>query len=157
MDADTSIFGCYVSNYLGEMNDPQEKKNEAQEQGKIFRNYIWSEKGIDSSIKTLNRFCYGNDLELILFQFYLNPVSLQIKELEDIAIYKKRERSIKIAIIINNANFFSRDEKQRQDFIRSAMIRKMDLLEDIVIKKKLDTKIDQLRNDLMKVLIAKTI
>lgn len=137
------------------MNDPQAKKDIALEQGRLFRSYIWGEKGLIGILKTLDRSDYGEDLKLVLFQFYVNPLNIETAKIPEIEEYRKREKSIGIPMIINNENFFSKDETYRQTYIRSEMLKKIDLLEAVVQKKKLDTNINKLRDDLKRVLDSK--
>ncbi|MDR1755609.1 MAG: hypothetical protein LBR65_01425 [Culturomica sp.] len=48
------------------------------ELGKIFRLYIWGANGIDYTLKKLNNKKYGNDLKLVLFQFYIKPIKTDL-------------------------------------------------------------------------------
>jgi hypothetical protein len=55
MNNNKNILGCFVSNSVeSEWNEFEQ--NRKFEQGKLFRLYIWGEKGIDKSLKLLNNF-----------------------------------------------------------------------------------------------------
>ena len=95
---------------------------------------------------------YGNDLVLILFQFYINPIPFELNNIKEIDNYRKKEKSIAIPIIINNDNFFNKSEDQQFLFLKQIILGKIDLLKDVVRSKKLDTNIDKLKCDLEQVL-----
>ncbi len=148
MNNDIEIFGCYVPITQAAPTADQETKEKTAEQGKLFRSYIWGEKGICDVLRTLKNEDYGNDLKLALFQFYVNPIPLQIQYLKEIESYKAKEKSIGIPIIVNNENFFSKSEKERYSFLKQSILQKLELLAEMVKKKKLDTKMDLLKADL---------
>src|ERR1700722_9533620 len=155
MKENENILGCYVSITLGKYDDDQKAKDLASEQGELFRAYIWGEKGICDTLKKLKHQDYGKDLILILFQFYVNPISIQLENLKEIERYRKKEKSIGIPVIVNNENFFNKSEEARHAFLKQSIFRKLDLLTEIVKKKKFDTKIDLLKSDLERLLNAK--
>mgnify|MGYP000919722770 CR=1 FL=1 len=152
MNNETNIFGCFVSGPSLKFDDDQKTKDFASETGKLFRSYIWGEKGICNIIKKLNHVDYGNDLVLILFQFYINPIPFELNNIKEIDNYRKKEKSIAIPIIINNDNFFNKSEDQQFLFLKQIILGKIDLLKDVVRSKKLDTNIDKLKCDLEQVL-----
>lgn len=146
---ENSILKCFVSVTTGNYNDTQKQIDLATEQGREFRNYIWGEKGISKKIEQLNFEDYGNDLKLILFQFYVNPDLVEVQSLLEIEKYRKREKSIGIPIIVNDENFFNMSEKERYNFLKESTLAKLDLLAEVVKKKKLDTNIEKLKSDLL--------
>ncbi|NAW50096.1 hypothetical protein GNY06_01370 [Elizabethkingia argentiflava] len=152
MSNDNNIFGCYVSVTGGNYTDTQEQKDLAIEQGRLFRSYIWGDSGICDTLKKLNNENYGKDLKLALFQFYVNPIFFEIDNLPEIENYRKKEKSIGIPIIVNDNNFFSKSEESRIEFLKESILQKMDSLEEVVKKKKLDTDVELLRKDLVKLL-----
>ena len=101
MQTDSNIFGCYVSSTIGKSTDSENIKNEFNEQGKIFRIYIFGESGLSQILKKLRKEDYGNDLALILFEFYVNPLDIEIEKLKEIGNYRKKEKSIGIPIKID--------------------------------------------------------
>ncbi|QHV95639.1 hypothetical protein [Spirosoma endbachense] len=144
-----SIFGCFVSVTQPYPDASQEVKDIASEQGHLFRTYIWGEQGICNRLKKLKHTHYGKDLELILFQFYVNPLLVELQNMKEIENYRKKEKAIGIPIIINGENFFSKPEEGRFDFLKEAILQKLDLLTVVVKRKKLDTQVEQLKNDLL--------
>lgn len=152
MSDDKNIFGCYVS-YPSLMYDATElQKENAKKQGDLFREYVWGEKGICYTLKKLNQEDYGKDLKLALFQFYVNPIAYELDNLKEIEAYRKNEKSIGIPIVVNDKNFFSQTEEGRYSFLKQSILQKLDLLAEVVKKKKLDTKMELLKADLEKLL-----
>ncbi len=140
MDNKTNIFGCFVSSMTGDDN------------GDLFHSYIWGEKGLADTLKILNNTDYGNDLLLALFQFYINPIPYMLQHLKEIEPYRKKEKSIGIPIIVTDENFFSKSEEEQYNFLKQSILQKMDLLAEVVKKKKLDTNMEKLKIDLEKIL-----
>ena len=152
MNNDKNIFGCYVSITQAYPDADQQTKDLATQQGRLFRSYIWGEKGICEILKNLNNESYGKDLKLALFQFYVNPIPVMEQALKEIEAYRKNEKSIGIPIIVNDKNFFSQTEEGRYSFLKQSFLQKLDLLAEVAKKKKLDTKMDLLKADLEKLL-----
>lgn len=152
---ENSILKCFVSVNTGNYTDTQEEKDLAIEKGRFFRNYIWGEKGISKKLDQLKYTNYGKDLVLILFQFYVNPFQFEINDLPEIEKYRIKEKSIGIPIVINDESFFKRSEEERYEFLKEVLIRKIDLISEVVRKKKLDTNIEKLKTDLFNVLSMK--
>lgn len=152
MNDDKNIFGCYVS-YPSLMYDATElQKENAKKQGDLFHEYVWGEKGICDTLKKLNQEDYGKDLKLVLFQFYINPIAYELNNIKEIEAYRKNEKSIGIPIVVNEKNFFSQTEEGRHSFLKQSIFQKLDLLAEVIKKKKLDTKMDLLKADLEKLL-----
>ena len=87
---------------------------------------------------------------MILFQFYVNPIPYMLESLKEIEGYRKKEKSIGIPIIITDDNFFNRTEAERYRFLKESMLKKLDLLAEVIKKKKLDTNIELLKANLEK-------
>lgn len=152
MNDDKNIFGCFVSVTNPFPDASQASKDLATEQGKLFRSYIWGDKGVCDALKKLNNEHYGKDLKLALFQFYVNPIAYELDNLKEIEAYRKNEKSIGIPIVVNDKNFFSQTEEGRYNFLKQSIFQKLELLTEVVKKKKLDTKMDLLKADLQKLL-----
>lgn len=148
----THIFGCYAS-YPSLMYDAtEEQKVKAKNQGDLFCSYIWGEKKNYNMLKRLKFEDYGKDLEFILFQFHIKPIPFELSHLKEIESYRKKEKSIGIPIIVTDENFFSKMEEERYNFLKQSILQKMDLLAEVVKKKKLDTNMEKLKDDLQKTL-----
>ncbi|MDR0866130.1 MAG: hypothetical protein LBO74_14535 [Candidatus Symbiothrix sp.] len=143
------ILGCYVQ--IG--FDPNLREQDFMNLNESFTPYIWKEHGVSTVLKKMktNRF-FGQDLDLALFQFYVKPTPIELQYLKEIGAYRRKEKSIGIPIIVNDENFFNKSEEDRYNFIKTSILLKMDLLEDVVKKKKLDTNMDLLKKDLQEVL-----
>lgn len=152
MSENTNILGCYVSITQAYPDASQQTKDLVAEQGRLFRTYIFGEKGINEPLKKLNHKDYGKDLILALFQFYVNPIPIMEQSLKEIEPYRKKEKSIGIPIVINDKTFFSKSEEARYNFLKQSILQKIDLLAEVVKQKKLDTKVDLLKSDLQEIL-----
>lgn len=152
MSDNENILGCFVSGPSLYYNANQEQEKLAEEQGNLFRSYIWGTKGISETLKKLKHKNYGKDIVLILLQFYLNPIPYELQGLKEIENYRKSEKSIGIPIIVTDENFFNKSDEDRYKFVHKAIMDKVDLLAEVVKKKKLDTNIDLLRKDVQNIL-----
>ncbi|MDY7256094.1 hypothetical protein QHG78_22820 [Bacteroides sp. A1-P5] len=147
-----NLLGCYVS-YPSLMYDATEiQKQKAREEGDLFSIYIWGNEGISDTLKKLKYENYGNDMNLILLEFYVNPIPYLRQNLKEIESYRKKEKAIGIPIIVTDENFFSKTEEARYRFLKEAILNKMDLLENVVKKKKLDTDVKKLKADIDRIL-----
>ena len=141
------LLGCFLKIGFDTNSSPQDFEDLA----KAFSPYIWGEKGISTTLKKLKNKDYGRDLALILFEFYVKPSTDEIQMLKDIGSYRKKELSIGIPIIVNDANFFSKLEEERYDFLKQSILTKLELLSGVVKKKKLDTNMELLKSDLQEI------
>jgi hypothetical protein len=148
MNNDKNILGCFFK--IG--FDPNLKEQDFSDLANTFKTYIWGDKGICDRLKLLKHSDYGSDLKLALFQFNVKPTQIEIQRLKEIEPYRPTEKAIGIPIIITDENFFSKSEEGRYLFLKQSILQKLDLLGEVVRKKKLDTKIDLLKSDLKKVL-----
>jgi len=129
----------------------EEEKELSKEQGDLFSSFIWGEKGINLLLRGLKHENYGKEMNIILFQFYVKPIPYLLDNLKEIENYRKKEKSIGIPIIVNDENFFNQSEEGRYVFLRESIFQKLDLLAEVVKKKKLDTNMELLKSDLKKV------
>ena len=146
-------MGCFVSVTEGGYQDTEEQKNTAIEQGKYFRDYVWGENGLDCKLGDLPFHIYGKDLELVLFQFYVNPMKMELDTLPSIEKYRKKEKAIGIPIIINHDNFFSKSQEEKEQFLKKSILDKISHeLQQVIVSKNLDTNVEQLLLDITKIL-----
>ncbi len=148
---DNNILGCFVSSTVDALWSESER-DFVIEQGRLFREYLWGGYGFVDTLKKLKKSDYGNDLVMILFQFYIKPMPELLENLKEIEPYRKKEKSIGIPIIVTDENFFNKSEEERCHFLQQSVIQKLDILTELVKQKKLDTKIDLLKSDLIKIL-----
>lgn len=139
-----NIFGCFFQ--IG--FDPNKSEQDFLNLANIFKEYISGKRGFSHKLKKLKHDDYGKDLVLALFQFYVKPTSMEVEKLKPIENYRKSEKSIGIPIIVNDENFFSKNESERYDFLTDSILQKLELLEEVVKKKKLDTDMELLKFDL---------
>lgn len=140
MDENLNILGCYVSSSAGD------------NKGALFRTYIWGEKGISDVLRKLKYEDYGRDIIRILVQFYVNPIPYLLPNLKEVGSYRKNEKSISVTIIVNDENFFNKSEEKRYVFLKQAISDKLNSLEGVVRKRKMDTRVDLLKSDLQSIL-----
>ena len=151
MEEKDKFLGCYIS-YPSLVYGASEKEKElSKEQGDLFSSYIWGDKGISDTLKKLRNEDYGKDMSIILFQFYVKPIPYLQQALKEIEAYRKNEKSIGIPIIVTDENFFSNSEEGRYSFLKLSILQKLDLLAEVVKKKKLDTNMELLKSDLINV------
>ena len=148
MEKTENIFGCFFKVGF----DPKLSEKDFMNIAEIFKPYIFGENGISNTLKKLNNYDYGKDLELALFQFNVKPTLIELQRLKEIEPYRKNEKSIGIPIIVNDENFFNNSEDERRKFLKESILRKIDLLADVVKKRKLDTNVEKLKSDLATVL-----
>lgn len=148
MNETNNIIGCFFKVGFNPNLSGQDFSNMAN----TFRGYVWGEKGICEALKKLEHEDYGNDLILALFQFNVMPTAIELQRIKEIEPYRAKEKSIGIPIIVNEDNFFSKSETERYQFLKDSILAKLDLLADVVKKKKLDTNMDLLKADVEKVL-----
>jgi len=148
MEKKENIFGCYMQ--IG--FDPTLSEQDFTRLDEIFSPYIWGATGIRDTLKKLKHKDYGEDLELALFQFYVKPTAIELGYLKEIESYRKKEKAIGIPIIVTDENFFNNSEEERYIFLKQSIFQKLDLLAEVVKKKKLDTNMEQLKTDLEKIL-----
>lgn len=143
-----NILGCFVSSGSVYSTDNQSEVEIANKKGEIFREYIYGKDKLVEVIKELKHISYGNDLKLVLFQFYVNPIPYMRQHIKEIESFRKKEKAIGIPIIVDDENFFNKSEKERYIFLKESVLQKMDLLAEVLKKKKLDTNFDLLKSDL---------
>lgn len=141
MKKENKFLGCFISS---DIDDPVSDS---------FVDYVYGSHGVSNLINKLSSEKYGNDLKIILFQFYVNPDPYLLEHLKEIENYRKKEKAIGIPIIINESNFFNKSHSERILILKKRMLDKMDLLSEVIKRKKLDTKMDLLIDDL-KVLLT---
>ena len=93
---DMNILAFFLSYPSLPIDAPEDVSEEAIKKGDEFRSYIWGEKGIDVSLKSLSYVDYGKDLKRILFQFYIMPCDYERIHIKEIEQYRKKEKAIGI-------------------------------------------------------------
>jgi hypothetical protein len=152
MDHSSNILGFFVSITMPYPDASQAEKDRHQMEGDIFRSYIWGDGGVRDKLNLLKHSDYGKDIVLALFQYKVNPLPIEIQSSKPIESYRKKEKSIGMTIIVNEENFFSKKENERKDFIKMSILHRIELLEEFVTRKKLDTNILKLKRDVIQIL-----
>ena len=146
-----NILGCFVSGPSTYPDDNANTRDLLGRKAELFRSYVWGPLGISDSLKKLKRRDYGYDLDLILLQYYVHPLIEQLAVLKEIERFRRKEKAIGIPIIIHDLNFFDRSELERRDFLKRTLLERLDLLEFVVKRNKLDTNMVLLKSDVEKI------
>lgn len=133
--ADDNIFGFYASFHSGETDQELVKK------------YLWGDKGLKEQLKSLKWQSYGQDIHLILFEFYVKPITYLRDALKEMGSYRRKEKSIGIPVIIDQDNFFKLTDTDKQKFFHSTILKRLELLREKVKRNKLDLDIEKLKTD----------
>jgi hypothetical protein len=149
---DSEILGCFVSGPATYHDTDPTTRESLKGKAETFRSYIWGEFGLSQKLKRLRRSDYGRDLDFVLLKFYLLPLIEELAVLKDVERCRKKEKAIGIPIIIHDKNFFDRSDYERRRFLKEAIMEKLDLLEMVIKRNKLDTNICRLKSDVVKVL-----
>ncbi len=120
--------------------------NENDPNLELFRSYLWGKNGLKNELSHLKWRSYGQGLELILFQFYVNPGAFLKTNLKQIESYRSKEKSIGIPVIIDN-QFFNMTGQERQIFFSETIISRLELVKIKVKRNKLRFEIIQLIED----------
>lgn len=153
MEKKDNIFNCYISISLGTFGiTTKEEKSVLENQGKVFRSYIFGENGLCNRLKSLCKTIYGHDLDSILLMFYVNPTDLYKMNLREIERYRKKERGIRIPIIIDESNFFNKSIQDRNIYMKETLLFRLNLLRKVVLSNKLDTNVDLLIKDVKNII-----
>ena len=147
-----NIFGCFVSGPAVYGDSSTETINESERLGEEFVKFMWGSNRLCEILKQLKHQDYGTDLTIILFQFYLNPIPEQLSYLKEIGSYRRKEKSIGIPVIVDNHNFFTLSDIERRIKIVTILKQKLNLVESVIKRNKLDTKFNELKVDFSKIL-----
>ncbi len=149
---DDGMIGFFVSGPATYFDTDPDTRELLEKKRNIFRPYVWSELGVRELLKTLHRRDYGENLDLILFKFYLLPLLEELTVIKEIERYRPKERAIGIPIIIHDYNFFDKSDLERRKFLKQAILEKLDLLAPVIKRNKLDTNLSLLKADVVDVL-----
>ncbi len=142
------MIGCFVSgpnHIFGELESIRLKK---EEKGKTFRSFIWGEQGLDKIFKKLEAQNCGVDIELILLQFYVEPLKIERDNMKEIFEYRRKERSVGVPIIIES-EFFSLSSPKKIKYLERKVFEALDKVNELVNSKNLDTNISLLKSELI--------
>lgn len=138
--AGNNLFGFYASFQAGESNQ------------ELVKDYLWGNEGLKEKLKALKWQTYGQYFHLILFEIYVNPIPTYREALKEMGSYRRKEKSIGIPIILDQNNFFGLNERDRQKFFQSTILKRLELLKEKIKRNKLDLEIQKLINDTEEIL-----
>jgi hypothetical protein len=118
----------------------------------IFKPYVWDKHGLDTLMKNKLAGDYGNDMELLLIQYYVEgKFSNYLPAQPKLGNYMKKSRDIVVAIGVPRESFHDRNEFERREFIVDSTLNAIKLVKERLIKKKLDVDFDKLTKDVREV------
>ena len=91
-------------------------------------------------------------MDLILFQFYVNPIPYQLPGIKEIERFRPSEKAVGVNIIANEENFFNKPEIEHCTFLKAEIWSRILLVEKMIKRRKMDTDIELLKEDLQKIL-----
>ena len=121
------------------------------QQGNAFRGALMGDGGIARQMSVFLHRDYGVDLRSIEFQFHILPDSYERNSIHTITPYAKSLRQICVSIIVEE-EFFAMSEPKRVAWIKQKLLWVMPLVEEEVKKRRLDTQIDRLSDEVKIVL-----
>jgi len=148
---DEQLIGFFSSLSLP-FDSSEEEDAHIEKMGEEFRGYLWGHEQLRDKLGGVRYQDYGEDLRLILFQFHVFPDDERLSQLKEIEPYRAKEKSIGINCIVNNVNFFDKTELERKKFLRQTILAKLGLLNEVIKRRKLDTKLEKLIADVQKLL-----
>lgn len=108
-----------------------------EEQQETVKNYLWGDNGLKAKLNHISPINYGTDFDIILFQFYVNPIDYLKQNLKEIGNYRRKEKAIGVSIILDN-DFFKLSEQGRKEFFKNSINNRIEQLGERVKKSKLD-------------------
>lgn len=150
MEHAPGFLGCYASFTMSHAGSAPDLTQQREEQSRLFRSYIWGPNGISKRLKILVSSDYGTDVNLILFEFYVNPLPVQLSSLKEVGSFRKKEKAIGLPVVVNEINFFGKSQSARYLFLKESILYKLELLK----KKKLNLNIDRLKSDIANILVV---
>ena len=148
MSQSSSIIGCFVSSVNSYLKSSDEERNKLEKQGIEFRSYIWGEKGLDPFLKKLDRTLYSKEFNLILIQFYVNPIKEHIVKIREIENIRKKEMAIGVSIVINDDLFFNNNEMERKKYLKEIIIKRIEKLNERMKRNNISIDLNKLKEDM---------
>ena len=148
MAKEKGLIGCFISGPSVLWDATEAEKQSAASEGELFRKYIWGDDGLDNRLKGLKNATYGQDVVLILFEFILKPLPLEVAGRKSLESYRKKEKSIGLTLFIDDRNFFKHSADRQPLILGDMILEKLTALSNLIRKKKLDTNIERLEQDI---------
>lgn len=144
------MIGLFAS-FEHNANETEEEERLIESLSEEFRKYIWGDNGLKERLGNIGYEKYGQDLELILFQFLVFPSIEALSEIEEVEKYRPREKAVGVNVAVAKEDFFDKDEQDRREFLRSSLINGLDLVSKAVVEKNgLDTNMALLKEDVLR-------
>ena len=109
--------------------DPNKSEADFKKLNDIFVPYIWGANGLIDLLKLrINEYC--QKLDTLLVKYFVCPTENEIKHIKKIGSVDSRHKIVDLAIIIDEDNFFSKNESERQAFLLSSLLEVLYLLSE---------------------------
>jgi hypothetical protein len=116
--------------------------------GDMFTPYVWGESGLGELMDKVLKKPYGDDLVLLLIQYYIEgKFSSYVPAEPKLGNYMKKNKDIAVAIGVTPEKFHNRNEFERREFIVDSTLDAIKLVKTRLTKKKLDIDFDRLIKD----------
>lgn len=129
---ENNLYGVYASFNIGEVEKEYVKQ------------LLWGANGLKELLSEIKWFDYGRDIEIILFEFHVNPIPYELNNIKEIGNYRQKEKSIGIPIILDQDGFFKLNSKGKEIYLRTTILDKLKLLRNKIKRNKLDLDIEKL-------------
>ncbi|MCE9644959.1 MAG: hypothetical protein K8S20_03085 [Chloroflexi bacterium] len=119
------------------------------EAGKMFDTYLHGENGFANLLKDLKKTDYGEGLNLLLIEFYIEGNFSTIFDVDKIKTgnYSNKNKDISVKVPVKRTDFHDRTENERRQFIVSTTLKAIELVENRLAKLKLGINFDLLKKD----------
>ena len=115
----------------------------------MFSPYIWGPSGLGTLLEPLRQKPYGDDLILLLIQFYVEgqfsyfyfPSQFKVKN------YSTKNRDIAVVIPVTRSVFHEASEEQRREFVLRSTLEAISAVRARLEKRKVNVDFDRLVKD----------
>lgn len=86
-----------------------------------FTPYIWGKNGIIDLAKIdFSKYCCGVDI--LLVKYFVCPTEREIRNIKGVGPIDSKKKIIDVSIIVDDKNFFSKNEKARRKYLVDSLI-----------------------------------
>lgn len=129
---ENNLYGVYASFNIGEIEKEYVKQ------------LLWGANGLKELLSEIKWVDYGSDIEIILFEFHVNPIPYELNNIKEIGNYRQKEKSIGITIILDQDGFFKLNSEGKEIYLRTMILDKLKLLRNKIKRNKIDLDIEKL-------------
>lgn len=102
--------------------DPNKSEADFKKLNDIFVPYIWGANGLIDLLKlNINEYC--QKLDTLLVKYFVCPTENEIKNIKEIGSIDNKQKIIDVSIVVDDNNFFSKDENDRKNYLINSLIK----------------------------------